>query len=96
MWIKPWLLINPLIQSPSPDMIEIWDDCMSFPDLLVRVKRHVSFTIVYRDEHWVEEMRVEGVLSELLQHEIDHQDGVLAVSRAVDGIRLRSRARGGC
>jgi peptide deformylase len=83
---KAWLLINPVIEAPSPELIEIWDDCMSFPDLLVRVKRHVSFTLVHRDEHWIEhKMRIEGVLSELLQHELDHLDGLLAVSRAVDG-----------
>jgi len=38
------------------------------------------------DMGWVErEMWLEGDLSELLQHECDHLDGVLAVSRAVDG-----------
>jgi len=59
---------------------------MSFPDLLVRVKRHVSFTLVYRDEHWAErKLLVKDVLSELLQHEVDHLDGVLAVARAIDG-----------
>jgi hypothetical protein len=38
------------------------------------------------DENWREhQLRIDGVLSELLQHEIDHLDGVLAVSRAIDG-----------
>jgi peptide deformylase len=83
---KPWLLINPVMQTPSPELLEIWDDCMSFPDLLVRVKRHLSFTLVYRDEQWTEQtMRIDGPLSELLQHELDHLDGVLAVARAIDG-----------
>ena len=30
-------------------------------------------------------MELEGDLAELLQHEYDHLDGILAVSRAVDG-----------
>jgi peptide deformylase len=30
-------------------------------------------------------IRVQGALSELLQHEIDHLDGILATSRAIDG-----------
>jgi peptide deformylase len=67
-------------------MVELWDDCMSFPELLVRVKRHIFFTMDYRDETWREHhMRIDGVFSELLQHEIDHLEGVLAVSKAIDG-----------
>lgn len=83
---KPWLIINPLVSGESEEMVELWDDCMSFPDLLVRVKRHVYFTMDYRDETWREHhIRLEGVFSQLLQHEIDHLDGVLALSRAIDG-----------
>jgi peptide deformylase len=83
---KPWLLINPVMTDLSDERIELWDDCMSFPDLLVRVKRHVSFTLRYHDEEWTNmTLHIDGVLSELLQHEIDHLDGVLAVSRAIDG-----------
>jgi peptide deformylase len=45
---------------------------------------------------WKEqEMRLEGDLSELLQHEYDHLDGILAVSRALDGhsFALRSQKK---
>jgi len=63
----------------------VWDDCMCFPDLLVRVERHRSCRITYRDREWKEHaMVLEGDLSELLQHECDHLDGILAVSQAVD------------
>ena len=91
---RPWLLINPVTTGMSETVMELWDDCMSFPDLLVRVKRHSSFTLTYLDEHWIEHgLAVEGVLSELLQHEIDHLDGVLAVSRAVDGASFALRSQ---
>jgi len=77
---------DPVVAALSQEMIELWDDCMSFPDLLVRVRRHACFTMTYHDENWREhQLRIDGVLSELLQHEIDHLDGVLAVSRAIDG-----------
>ncbi len=83
---KPWLLINPVMTDLSKEQMELWDDCMSFPDLLVRVKRHASFTLHYRDENWTEQaLHIDGVLSELLQHEIDHLDGMLAVARAIGG-----------
>ncbi len=82
----PWLLVNPTLSDLSVDSVAIWDDCMSFPDLLVRVRRHTSCTLTWLDEHWATQtQRVDGALSELLQHEIDHLDGVLAVARAVDG-----------
>ncbi len=69
----------------------LWDHCLSFPDLLVRVKRHVSFRLDYRDEHWMEKnLHIQGVLSELLQHEIDHLDGVLAVARALATMSQRA------
>src|ERR1035437_5649721 len=91
---RPWLIINPAMVGMSENMMVLWDDCMSFPDLLVRVKRHSSFTMTYLDELWVEQtLAVEGVLAELLQHEIDHLDGVLAVSRAVAGASFALRTQ---
>lgn len=93
---SPVVFINPRIDHKSLEMIQLWDDCMSFPDLLVRVQRHRSCRIQYRDIEWKEQtMILEGDLSELLQHEGDHLDGILAVSRAVDrhSFALRSQRR---
>jgi peptide deformylase len=82
---KPVVFFNPRFENQSTKMMEVWDDCMSFPELLVKVKRHASCDIVYYDQYWQEQhMKLEGDLSELLQHEVDHLDGVLAVSRASD------------
>ena len=58
---------------------------MSFPNLLVKVKRHCSLTINYLDENWQPQTwQIEGSLSELLQHEYDHLNGILCTMRAVD------------
>jgi peptide deformylase len=82
---KPVVIINPELVSLSNDLFELWDDCMSFPNLLVKVKRHQSLTIKYMDEHWKpQEWRIENNLSELLQHEYDHLNGILCTMRAVD------------
>ncbi|UCE18850.1 MAG: peptide deformylase [Gemmatimonadota bacterium] len=81
----PIVLINPKLDRRSEDMIEVWDDCLCFPDLLVKVRRHRSCRITYKNMDWEKrEMLLEGELSELLQHECDHLDGVLAISRAID------------
>lgn len=82
---KPVVFINPVLENLSPELFELWDDCMSFPNLLVKVKRHQSLTISYLDENWQpQQWRMEGALSELLQHECDHLDGILCTMRAVD------------
>jgi len=81
----PVVLVNPVLDQASAALFEVWDDCMSFPDLLVRVRRHVSARMTFRDMEWNEHtLALEGDLSELLQHELDHLDGILAVSRAID------------
>ncbi len=82
---KPYIILNPELKNPSEQEFELWDDCMSFPNLLVRVKRHQSLTLFYRDENWVEkEWQVSGDISELVQHEFDHLNGILCTMRAID------------
>jgi peptide deformylase len=82
---QPTVFINPTLDNLSEEMIEVWDDCMCFPNLTVKVLRHKSCRIRYRNLDWKEEeMELEDDLSELLQHECDHLDGILAVSRAID------------
>ncbi|MBK8703557.1 MAG: peptide deformylase [Saprospiraceae bacterium] len=82
---KPVVFINPELDELSEVMFELWDDCMCFPNLLVRVQRHQSIRIKYLDENWQpQEWRLEGDLSELLQHEYDHLEGILCTMRAID------------
>lgn len=92
---RPVVFLNPVLDQMSNERIVLWDDCLSFPDLLVRVQRHRNCLIRYRDMDWNEqELRLEDDLSELLQHECDHLDGVLAVARAIDGQSFRLRSQG--
>ena len=82
---KPVVFINPVLENLSEEQFELWDDCMSFPRLLVKVKRHKSLTIRYLDENWQEQIwDMQNDLSELLQHEYDHLDGILCTMRAID------------
>ena len=82
---KPAIFINPILEFPDEEMMEVLDDCMSFPNLYVKVQRHKRCTIKYYDENWNDcEMSLEDDLSELLQHEYDHLDGILATMRAID------------
>jgi len=86
-------LINPEIVWAGSDRMELWDDCFSFPDLMVRVSRSARIRVSYLDERGSPQtVEVEGGLSELLQHEIDHLDGILAVHRAISPVAFCTRA----
>ena len=82
---REYVFINPRLSFPDEEMMEVLDDCMSFPGLCVWVKRHKRAVLSYIDPEGKEcEMDLCGDLSELLQHEYDHLDGILATMRAVD------------
>ena len=87
-------LVNPRIEWMSPERFELWDDCFSFPDLLVRVSRSVAIRVAYLDEHGNAHIieANDQALSELLQHEIDHLDGILATQKALSPTAFATRA----
>lgn len=88
----PYELINPEFLHQSHDTFDLWDDCFSFPNLMVRLRRHSSVTLRYQNRSgaWAE-LSAGGALSELIQHEMDHLDGILAVDRALDHLSLATR-----
>jgi peptide deformylase len=80
---KRWVMINPEIIDVGPEDFTVWDDCFSFPNLLVRVNRAFAITLNYQDlKGKAQTASLSGPMAELLQHEIDHLDGILAVDRA--------------
>ncbi len=82
--------INPKLTFPDDEQYELWDDCMSFPGLEVRLIRYKRVVVSYKDINWNDcEISFEGNLSELIQHEYDHLDGILAVQRAIDNRSFR-------
>lgn len=59
---EPVLLINPVLEFPDGEMMEVMDDCMSFPGLLVKVDRYCRCRIHYKDRSWQDkEMELEGI-----------------------------------
>jgi peptide deformylase len=82
----PFAVVNPEIRARSDDTFEVWDDCFSVPDELVRVRRHASVTIEYRDARFRDRLwrDLPRDLAELMQHELDHLDGVLMTDRALE------------
>ena len=82
---KPYVIINPTLEFVGDEMMELMDDCMSFPNLLVRVRRYRHCILRYLDENLeMQEMRMDDDMAVLIQHEYDHLDGILATMRAID------------
>ena len=82
---RPYVIINPTLEFVGDEMMELMDDCMSFPKLLVRVRRYRRCILRYLDENWEQqEKQMDDDMAELLQHEHDHLDGILATMRAID------------
>jgi peptide deformylase len=86
-------LINPVLRQASREQILVWDDCFSFPEIMVRVPRAARVQVDYLNPDGVAcSLSAEQDFSELLQHELDHLDGVLAIDRALDRDSFSTRA----
>jgi len=91
----PFVLIDPEIVWRSDDTLAVWDDCLSVPDRLVRVRRHRSISLRFRDHAFRVRAwpRLPFDLAELVQHELDHLDGVLMVDRGDGADAVQPMAR---
>jgi peptide deformylase len=84
---EPWPLINPQIIERSDEKVVVWDACLSFLAIFMQVERHREIIVRYQDVYseWHEvQAGPERDLSELLQHEIDHLEGILCIDRVTD------------
>jgi peptide deformylase len=82
-------LVNPVITAKSDETMEIWDFCFSYFSIFFPVRRHVLVEVKYQDEHGRDQrLEAAGDMAELLQHEIDHLDGVLAIDLVSDVKRI--------
>jgi peptide deformylase len=76
-----------VITERTAERIVVWDACLSFLSIFMQVERNRDITVRYQDlrGEW-QEIRAGELrnLSELLQHEIDHLDGILCIDRVTD------------
>jgi len=77
----PMVLVNPAITAMEGKQLGS-EGCLSFPEIYVDVQRADLVTVTYQDlENQKLIVKVTGLLARVLQHEIDHLDGVLFVDR---------------
>ena len=84
--ISPQIPESDLIVLANPEIIAtegevtIEEGCLSVPDYQAEVKRHAKVTVRGLDLHGQEvEIEAEGLLAVVLQHEIDHLNGILFI-----------------
>jgi peptide deformylase len=84
------VFVNPVLEHIGDETFYVWDDCFSFPGLEVWLKRYKHIRVTWRDLDWnPHTAEFEGDLAELLQHEYDHLDGILAVDKAATARNYR-------
>jgi len=70
------------------------EGCLSFPGIHAEVERWVSITLTYQDLSGQEQtLSTEGWLARIIQHELDHLEGVLFTDRLTAGDKLRVKSR---
>ena len=77
---NPLFLVNPEVVWSSDDRSTYEEGCLSIPEYYEEVERpaHVRVKFVDRDGK-EQEIEAEGLMATVLQHEIDHLDGVLFI-----------------
>ena len=85
----PVVMINPTVQSLAGDLCVLEEGCLSVPNVFMHVKRPELVQVAYKDELGRPQVGMyNGLLSRVIQHEIDHLDGVLFVDRIEDRVSL--------
>ena len=79
------VLFNPQFTSLSPEYLDAWEGCLSIPQLRGVVPRSATVEVRgYDREGRAVELAAEELFARVLQHEIDHLDGVLFPDRMDD------------
>jgi peptide deformylase len=80
-----YVIINPKLARKSRDVEEGIEGCLSVPGWVGEVSRHYAVTVKGLDPRGQPvRIRTEGLLARVLQHEIDHCDGILFIDHIED------------
>lgn len=79
---ETYCLINPEITSYSQEKIVFEEGCLSLPGQFFPIVRSETITVKYANEKGLpKKLRAEGFLAIVIQHEVDHLDGILIINR---------------
>jgi len=76
---------NPIITDTSEEEVEMEEGCLTFKGILVKITRPRVIRVRYTDPTGkTETKKFQDMTARVIQHEIDHLDGILFGSRAKD------------
>lgn len=79
------VLVNPVLTPLGGGTVEDWEGCLSIPDLRGRVPRWAAISVQALDRHGKPvAVEARGFFARVIQHEVDHLDGVVFLDRMKD------------
>ena len=80
--LMPLVLINPEVETTSNMEAPYKEGCLSFPEIRAEVYRLNTISVVYQDQEGVShKLECGGLLARVIQHEVDHLNGILFIDR---------------
>ena len=90
----PLILINPQIIGYSPELCKAEEGCLSIPDVFLDVIRPQAIEVSYKDEQGKpRKLQANGLLARVIQHEMDHLNGVMFVDRVDNDLALNEELK---
>ncbi len=85
----PLVLINPKIIRSSKQVCSSDEGCLSIPGVYLEVERPEAIEVSYKDENGKpQKLQAKDLLARVIQHEMDHLNGVMFVDRVDNEIAL--------
>ncbi|TVQ53506.1 MAG: peptide deformylase [Spirulina sp. DLM2.Bin59] len=90
----PLVLINPKIVKSSPEVCGAEEGCLSIPGVYLDVTRPQQVEVTFKDEQGrPQRIQAKGLLARVIQHEMDHLNGVLFVDRVENSLVLATELK---
>ncbi|OGE80186.1 MAG: peptide deformylase [Candidatus Doudnabacteria bacterium RIFCSPHIGHO2_01_FULL_45_18] len=93
--LPAFALVNPKIVKKSWKKLEMEEGCLSIPGVFGIVRRPAKITVAAQNLHGeIRKFPAHGLLARVIQHEVDHLDGILftsKISRRTDGAETTRR-----
>ena len=88
---EPRAIVNPVVATRSEETASDDEGCLSLIGITVPVARNVSLALEGKDENGSDvRLELEGHPARVVQHELDHLDGVLIIDRTTPEERRRA------
>ncbi|MDD5627196.1 MAG: peptide deformylase [Patescibacteria group bacterium] len=85
LWREEYVLINPRLTSASREKEMGEEGCLSLPGVFLNLERSKKVRVKALDQNGKKiKMKAKGLLARVLQHEIDHLEGILINDRVKD------------